>query len=201
MPPPPRRHRQRFRILWAKVRHKLTIAALILSVLGVITFSQFILEESFQTVMFGTWQLKDTGQWSLYLEGIDLMDDINSSLKAVTYSVGWLQPFGFISYHHYARSADFYIKGLKSMVFAKSPEAFENRKVKFEFVPERVEIDGDHIRLINRKIIVIGKGEASLQPVIVVGRVSVVNANIVIDSDSILPVRRQNLNSQGGTNQ
>jgi hypothetical protein len=140
-----------------KLRQILSMLALIISVLGLITFSLFIFEESFQVTMFGTWPAQDAGDWDLVLEGIDVMESINLGMKIVNYGVGWLQPLAFFSYRANAKANAYYIKGLRAKAFARAPEVFEGRIVEFNFTPQRVVEDGNSIKLINRNIIIILK--------------------------------------------
>ena len=109
-----------------------TIAA-VLTVLGIATFTCFILEESLQTVQFGVWPALQAGDYHTAREGLDLMVSINGSLKAVNYSVGWLHPLAFISYRAYHDAAAFFIKGTQARILAECPQAYANREVTFNF--------------------------------------------------------------------
>jgi len=125
-------------IIGRRIRRALAIFAIYLSVAGLITFSLFILEESFQTVMFGTWPAKDAKRWDVVLDGTDLMQDIVFVMKALNYSLGWVQPLAFISYGSYAKSAQYYINALRSEILAFSPELMEGRHVSMKFVVKNV---------------------------------------------------------------
>jgi len=118
--------------------------AIIISMMGIITFSLFILEESFQTVMFGSWPAQDAKEWRLAKRAIEVQKPIIFAMKAVNWSVGWLQPLGFVAYNAYIRSAEFYNLGLSAKVFAYCPECFDGEEVTFTFRPQRVE-DGTAI--------------------------------------------------------
>jgi hypothetical protein len=102
---------------------------IVVSLLGVITFSLFIVEEAFQTVMFGTWAAKSAQDWPTVLAGADLMADINSVLYTMVCTVGWMQPLAFISYKLYSQASDYYIRALLAEIFAHEPKLLVNRVV------------------------------------------------------------------------
>ncbi|MBU2346681.1 MAG: hypothetical protein KJ888_21020 [Gammaproteobacteria bacterium] len=146
-----------------KFKRILQTMAILLSIQGLITFSLFICEEALQTTTFGTWPAQDAGDWSLVLDGVDLLENINFGMKIINYSVGWIQPLAFFSYRSYSKATDYYIKGLKAKAFARAPQVFNSRKVEFTFEPQRMERYGDKIHYINRNIVVVGTELLSLQ--------------------------------------
>jgi hypothetical protein len=123
-----------------------------LSIAGLVTFSLFILEESFQTIMFGTWPAQDAGAWEVVVEGTDMMEGVVTTMRVVNYSAGWIQPLAFISYRSYANSAEFYIKGLRAKALAMSPESFVNRNVTISFTPRSLVTIGDQKYLTSGRI-------------------------------------------------
>ena len=136
-------------IISQKIKRILAIFAIYLSIAGLATFSLFIFEEAFQTVMFGTWPAQDAKRWDVVLDGTDLMEKITTTMKVVNYSVGWIQPLAFISYGAYANSATFYIKALRTKVLAHAPELMEGRKVEIRFVVKSMTKDGDEFIISN----------------------------------------------------
>ncbi|MBI9082722.1 MAG: hypothetical protein JEZ11_03935 [Desulfobacterales bacterium] len=109
-----------------------------MAIMGLVTFSLFILEESFQTVMFGTWPAQDAKDWELVSEGADLMVGITNTMKVVNYSAGWVQPIAFVAYRKYGIAAEYYTRCLRAKVFANRPELFVGRPVSFEFRPKEI---------------------------------------------------------------
>lgn len=109
-----------------------------LSIAGLVTFSMFILEEAFQTTMFGTWPAQDARDWQLVAEGCELMESINGTLKIVNWTAGWVQPLAFLAYGSYAKSADYYIRALRAKAFANAPQAFDGDFMRFNFQPQSV---------------------------------------------------------------
>lgn len=164
----------------SKLKKTLSMIALIISILGLITFSLFIFEEALQVTMFGTWPAQDAGDWDLVLEGIDVMESLNLGMKIVNYSVGWLQPLAFFSYRAYSQSTDFYIKGLKAKAFARAPEVFEGREHEFNFKPKRIVEDADGVKLINRNIIVMLKERPVGSRFKVRGKIQVIGKKIIV---------------------
>jgi len=134
----------------SKLKKGLQMALAIVTILGLITFSLFILEEAFQTIMFGTWPAQDAQDWDTVLAGTDLMETTVTTLNVINYACGWLQPLAFIAYRSYGKAARFYIQGLRSKVFAMSPESFDGRVHTFVFRPQRI-VDGN---LVNNRITV-----------------------------------------------
>ncbi|RLA96354.1 MAG: hypothetical protein DRG83_17520 [Deltaproteobacteria bacterium] len=168
-------------------RQVLSNVAVILSILGVITFSLFIFEEAIQMTVFGTWPAQYSKDWDLVMEGCDTIDSINRAMKVFNHSVGWIQPFAFFSYRSFGKATDYYVKALKAKVFANSPECFLGRKVEFGFVPKRILSDGDGIKLINGRICVLAKDIPETRKVIVSGVIERKGNFLIIKADSILP--------------
>jgi len=126
--------------------------AIIISIMGLVTFSLFIMEEAFQTVMFGTWAAQDAKDWELVYDGTVTMYAINKTMKILNYCAGWIQPFAFFAYRSYGQAGDYYVKALRSKIFAHRPEIFVGKYVEFNFIPIKLEIEKDYFRLINGRI-------------------------------------------------
>jgi hypothetical protein len=109
-----------------------------ITIVGLVGFSCFKLEESTQVAMFGTRPAKTAENWELVLEGTTIMDHSNSLLKTINNWIGWIQPLAFLSYSEYAKGADYYTKALKSQAFANAPELFIGQEVKFSVRPTEV---------------------------------------------------------------
>ena len=173
-----------------RVKRFLSQLVIILSILGIITFSLFIFEESIQMATFGTWPAQDTGDWMLVLKGLDTISSINKAMKAVNYSVGWLQPFAFFSYRAFGKATDYYVESLKRKVFANSPECFLGRKVEFVFIPKRIEKEGSRVKLINGRICVLTSSIPDTQKILVSGIIERKGNLLIVKADSIKPVRK-----------
>jgi len=107
-----------------KIKFILSLFFVYISIVGVVIFSLFIIEEAFQTAMFGTWPAQDAGRWDIVKDGIVLMESITWTGKTVNTFFGWIQPFAFISYGEYFKSAKFYTIALKAKCLANDPELF-----------------------------------------------------------------------------
>jgi len=127
--------------LQQKAGRLLAVLALYISFSGLITFSLFILEESYQTAMFGTWAAADAKDWQTVKTSVELMENINRTLKIVNYSAGWVQPLAFLSYRAYGRAADSFIASTRAKIFANAPELFEGETVSLRFTPSTKEHD------------------------------------------------------------
>lgn len=123
----------RFELGYRWHKRGLRYAMLYLTVAGMITFSLFILEEAFQTTMFGTWPAQDAARWDIVKQGCNTMDGIILTMNIVNYSVGWFQPLAFISYRAYAKSAKLYVRGLRSKAIQNAPSLFLGDEIDMEF--------------------------------------------------------------------
>ncbi len=171
-----------------RFKRALQTIAIVLTIQGLVTFSLFIFEESLQVATFGTWPAQDANDWHLVLEGLDLMKSINFGMKAINYSVGWIQPLAFFSYRAYAKSTDFYIKALEQKAFARAPEVFNGREITFVFKPRRKSAISGGYKYINRNIHVLAEKDFPLIPSFLVsGRVTLRGKTIEIHN-SILSV-------------
>jgi len=141
------------------------------------------MEESIQMTTFGTWPAKDAKNWSLVLKGCDTINKINLSLKIINYSVGWVQPLAFFSYRSFSHGTDYYVKSLKTLAFAKSPESFDGRKIEFTFTPQRIIQEGGKVILVNRTIRVIVDKVPIEKSVKVKGIVKVENNLVIVEDE------------------
>jgi len=114
------------------------VLAIYISITGLVTFSLFILEESIQTAMFGTWPAQDAKDWELVRFGCDRMRDANTMMKVINYSLGWIQPLAFLAYKSFSESAESYIQSLEARIFANAPEVFRGKTMTFAFTPQSV---------------------------------------------------------------
>ena len=132
----------RLRLLWWRITKRgktiLSVLAIYISITGLVTFSLFILEESIQTAMFGTWPAQDAKDWELVRFGCDRMRDANTMLRVINYSCGWIQPLAFLAYKSFSESAESYIQSLEARIFANAPEVFRGKTMTFAFTPQMV---------------------------------------------------------------
>jgi len=126
----PRRGRS---IVTRRARIALSVLALYLSASGLVTFSLFIIEESIQTAMFGTWQASDAGDWWTVKFAADRISDANRLLRMINIAGGWIQPLSFLAYRSYGRATEAYLAALEAKLLAKAPELFVGRIVTVSF--------------------------------------------------------------------
>ena len=103
-----------------------------ISMVGIITFSLFILEESIQMATFGTWPASDARDWQLVKHGLDVISTANRTMKIINYSIGWIQPLAFLSYQSYGKATDYYIESMKAKIFAHDPSVMVGERVTVE---------------------------------------------------------------------
>lgn len=121
-----------------KLRTYLTVIAVILSLMGIITFSLFIIEESMQMVVFGTWAAKDAQDWGMIKTGCEVNKRLNSKMRFINNWFGWIQPFAFVSYRSFATSMDYYTAALERQAIAHAPELYLNEEIELNFTPTQV---------------------------------------------------------------
>ena len=142
-------------IVRRKLRVWLAVFAMYLSIAGLVTFSLFMLEESYQTVMFGTWPAQDAQRWDIVLDGTDLMEKMLQTMKVVNYSCGWIQPLAFISYRAYEQSGRYYIKSLRAKVLAHEPELMVGKEIEIVFHIKQIKKYGDKFLLSNGRLVIV----------------------------------------------
>jgi hypothetical protein len=120
-----------------KIKGVLTIMMSIITIMGLVTFNQFILEEGFQTIMFGTWPAADANRWDVVAKGTVMMERINKTSKFINKYFGWINPLAYVSYGSYCQSADFYIEALRAKVLANAPEELIGHRVNLKFRPSQ----------------------------------------------------------------
>ena len=147
-----------------KIKIILWVFGTYITIVGVVTFSQFIMEEAIQTAIWGTWPAQDAKQWHLVKDGVEVIDSINTALKIVTYSFGWVQPLAMLGYLKYVEATEYYIKGLNAKAFANAPDLYIGEHVKFTFYPKEIRNNElavnrnigvylkDHVEAFNKKI-------------------------------------------------
>ncbi len=147
--------------MWAKIRTKakviLSILAVYISVTGLVTFSLFILEESIQLCVFGSWPAQDAKDWQTVHLAYRRIIDTNKLLKTINYSIGWIQPLAFLGYRSYGQSTDIYIKGLEAKIFANAPELFDGENLTVSFIPQEVRETADGYLHINHRVSFLSK--------------------------------------------
>lgn len=171
-----------YKRLWAAFKKVMTVFpkwfGLYLGLIGLFSFNCFILEEAFQTVMFGSWGAFDAKEYRLIKREVATMEGLRSTLKTVNNLGGWLNPFGWFSYNGYVKAEREYIDALNAKLFANAPEQFAGEIVTFTFMPQEEEPNGDYSAYRNGRITVMAK---KLTP-IVTGRVTVDKNQIIVDA-------------------
>jgi len=153
-----------------------------LTVAGLFSFTQFIIEEAQQQIIWGTWPAKDSKNYELVLEGADLLRSLNTTMWWLNWTIGYIQPLALLSYHSYWRSTKYYIKSLDAMIFANSPETFDGRYVEFMFTPQKIIHESSQIVLVNRKIrVVVDKMPSGIKKMEVKGVIRVVGETIIVE--------------------
>lgn len=113
---------------------------------GLVTFPLFIMEEAQQTVMFGTWQAIDSGDWETVYKGQVLGSNINKTMVFVNKWFGWIHPLSYASYNAYGKASDYYWTSLKYKIIKNEPRLFDGEVIKDKSViPDRFEFKDNKI--------------------------------------------------------
>lgn len=129
------------RIIWKlkrlgrRLKPIVAALALYLSITGIAGFSCFILEESIQTVMFGTWAAADAKNWPHVALGCRLASVFRTQIVWINNSVGWLNPFGWVGYNSYAKASLYWVQATRLKILANDPGALIGEEVEFRFSP------------------------------------------------------------------
>jgi hypothetical protein len=113
---------------------------LYLGIAGLSTFSMFIMEEAFQTCMFGSWPAADVGEWRLVKRNLQTMEGLHSTLATMTTVGGWINPFAYFAYRGYEKAEREYIDALRAKCMANCPECFAGEEFSVEFNVKEKEI-------------------------------------------------------------
>lgn len=89
-----------------------------LVILGIVTFPLFINEEAVQVAQGGTWAAKAAKDWETMKQGCDLVDATANTLSTANTYVGWLNPWGYAAYEHYAHNSHYYAKACRKQAEA-----------------------------------------------------------------------------------
>lgn len=115
-----------------------TILTIYFSIIGMIGFSLFIIEEASQVATFSTFMSKNNNDLILMLSASKLMDTNNNLIKTINKLIGWISPFTYISYNKYAEAQDLYSQCIKYHILAHQPELLDGEVVSFQFTPNQI---------------------------------------------------------------
>ncbi len=174
---------QRIRRFPRTIKQFLAILLAYLTIAGISTFTQFILEESIQTTMFGTWQTKNDPDTKFM--GLNLMTKINDRLEFVNKWLGWLHPIALMSYRSYAKATDFYIQAGYSQLLIEHPEAILGRTISFTFTWNEVERFDGYSVLRAGKMLVRVKEPPKTNPARITGTVIGMSSKVLIEASHV----------------
>jgi len=127
-----------FRKLGSLGKKLLTWLKIWLMVVGTIGFCLFILEEGSQVATFSTFMSKNNQDYELVLAASDIMNYNNKLIKQINKYVGWLNPFGYISYNQYAKAQQIYADECLMFVLRNEPDLLNGREIVISFTPKEI---------------------------------------------------------------
>ena len=138
---------------------------------GTIGFCLFILEEASQVATFSTFMSKNNQDCQLVLAAADIMNYNNNIIKQINKYIGWINPFGYISYNQYAKAQQVYADECVMFVLRSEPELLNNRIIDIEFTPKEIVNLANHYMYRNGKIVVLSEKLHQLKPMKIKGKV------------------------------
>jgi hypothetical protein len=142
-----------------------------LMIVGTIGFCLFILEEGSQVATFSTFMSKNNQDFELVLAASDIMNYNNKLIKTINKYIGWLNPFGYISYNQYAKAQQIYADECLMFVLRNQPELLNGREVNITFTPKEIVNLANRYMYRNGKISVTSEKQMPLQSMKFKGRV------------------------------
>lgn len=152
---------------------------LYLGIVGLFSFNCFILEEAFQTVMFGSWGAFQAREYRLIKKELATQETLRATLNIINNIGGWLNPFGWFAYKGYVDAEREWIDATNAKLFAEAPEVFNGEIVTFTFQPQEQEIADGYNIYRNGNVEIYSAG--NITPV-VTGKVKTESGKIIIDA-------------------
>jgi len=147
----------------------LRLLYLYLSILGVFSFSAFIIEESIQMLTFSMFVVKDTQRWDIALQNINLMRKSNKHLDWIVRYTLWLNPLQQIAYKDFVMATNGYLDSQTALVLANDPGLFKDIPVAFKFYYRSITQDQESYILKTGKLFVRVKTKPIENPIEISG--------------------------------
>ena len=154
------------------LRKTLEIFKIWMMVAGTIGFCLFILEEASQIATFSTFMSKNNQDYELVLKAADIMNYNNKLINTINKYIGWINPFGYISYNQYALAQKIYADECILFVLRNQPELLNDREIDIEFTPKEIINQANRYLYRNGKIAVVSEQLSPLKSMRVIGHVS-----------------------------
>jgi len=107
-----------------------------LTIIGVISFSLFLFEESAQMLSFANFSASDTKRYDLMKTNLNIMSDIMDTAESMNRLLYILNPFQHKAYSAYVLATRAYISTLEGEILANAPELYINEKISMTFKPD-----------------------------------------------------------------
>ena len=159
----------------------LSYVLVILTIIGTISFSLFILEEAFQTIMFGTWPASSIGQWKTVAQGCNLMEADCTVMKWTLYTIGWLNPLAFISYYQYVKAAEYYVQALRCKIAVHAPGELVGKTVSLSVIAGRIEVLDRGYQIQSGQLFILFDQIPTQKQLHIKGKIEMINGNPTID--------------------
>ena len=159
----------------------LSYVLLILTIIGTISFTLFIEEEAFQTLMFGTWPAQDVGQWKTVAQGCNLMEANTRIMKWTLYSIGWFNPLAFVSYYQYSKAADYYIQALRCKIAVHAPGELIGKTVSLSVIAGRIEVLDRGYQIQSGQLFILVDQIPTQKQLHIKGKIEMIDGNPTID--------------------
>lgn len=156
-----------------------------LAIVGIFSFSLFIMEESCQTITFATFSAKDANRYDIIKSNYELMANINSHMRILNKALIFLQPITMFAYSDFSRATDQYIATMKAVCIARDPGLYVGERITINFQYKKATRQPDKtVKLLSNKIVILVKDMPIDNPVKITGVMALGKSNkFVITAD------------------
>ena len=159
-------------------KQTLSIFYLYLSIVGIFSFSLFIMEEAVQSIQFATFSTKDAQRWDLTKNNMDYIEKISGHMETINNLFLWIQPIQLWAYSDYINATHLYVKSIRAMVLANDPAQFEGEHLSISFYYKSVTTSSAGYKLRAGRIIYQTTTKPESCPIIAEGTMTRLSSNL-----------------------
>ena len=154
---------------------------LYLSLIGLLSFSLFIMEEACQSLQFANFSCSDTRRYDLMKLNIERIETINNHIKILNRYLMWLQPIQWWGYYDYSKNLDLYVKSLQAEILANDPGLYVDQQVSIWFYYKSISKYQDLIKLSAGKMFYLTDTQPDKNPIHITGIIKKINNGYLIE--------------------
>ena len=128
---------------------------LYLSIIGLVSFSLFIMEEAIQSIQFANFSCGDTRRYDLMRSNIEQIAEINSHMRTLNKILRLIQPIQWWAYRDYSDNIDLYVQSMQAEILANQPEVYVDTYVDIWFYWKTIESQPNGSFLLKHRDIIV----------------------------------------------